>query len=89
MVPATDLFALGIRLMETWAAGPPQRINKASRYRDGLIIALLTSCPTRIRNLASIEIGRHLVWDGQGYQLHFTAAETKTQRPYSASLPPS
>jgi integrase len=88
MVSATDLFALGISLMETWAAGPPQRINKASRYRDGLLIALLIACPLRIRNLASIEIGRHLVWDGQGHQLHFTAAETKTKRPYVASLPP-
>jgi integrase/recombinase XerD len=88
MVAATDLLALGISLMEAWEAGPPQRINKASRYRDGLLIALLIACPLRIRNLASIEIGRHLVGDGRGYQLHFTAAETKTKRPYVASLPP-
>jgi len=87
MVPATDLFALGIRLMDTWAAGPPQRVNKPSRYRDGLLIALLISCPVRMRNLTSIEVGRHLLWDGQVYQPHFTAAETKTRRPYAASVP--
>jgi integrase len=41
-----------------------------------------------VRNLPSIEISRHLVWNGQGHQLHFTAVETKTRRPYDASVPP-
>ena len=44
MVAATDLLALGISLMETCEAGPPQRINKASRYRDGLLISTLICC---------------------------------------------
>ena len=45
-------------------------------------------CPIRMRKLASIDVGRHLVWDGRNYQLHFTAAETKTRRSYAASVPP-
>ena len=34
------------------------------RYRDGLIIALLIACPVRIKNLANLVIGQHLVFDG-------------------------
>jgi hypothetical protein len=32
-------------------------------------------------------IGRHLVFDGEGYRLELAAAETKTRRPYVADLP--
>jgi hypothetical protein len=40
-----------------------------------------------MRNLASIEDGRHLVWDGTNHQLKFTAAETKNDRAYAAAMP--
>lgn len=87
MVPATDLLALGIRLMETCESGPPQRVYKATQFRDGLLIALLICCPLRLRNLTEIVIGRHLIFDGQAYRLEFTSAETKTGRPYIAAIP--
>ena len=87
MVPATDLLSLGIRLMETCESGPPQRVYKATQFRDGLMIALLICCPMRLRNLTEIVIGRHLIFDGQAYRLEFTAAETKTGRPYVAAVP--
>ena len=32
-------------------------------------------------------IGRHLIWDGQGYRIELTAEETKTGRPHVADLP--
>jgi hypothetical protein len=41
----------------------------------------------RLKNLAGLVIGQHLVFDGGGYQLHLTAAETKTGRPYDAAVP--
>lgn len=87
MVPAADLFELGIHLMETWADDRPQRVYKATRYRDGLIIALLISCPIRLKNLAGLVIGQHLVFDGEGYRLQLSTAETKTGRPYVATVP--
>jgi hypothetical protein len=87
MAAATALFDLGLTPMETCDQGPG-KVYEMTRYRDRVLIALLISCPIRMRNLASIEVGRHLVWNGQNYQLHFTAAETKTKRPYVASVPP-
>jgi integrase/recombinase XerD len=87
MVPATDLLALGIRLMETCECGPPQRVYKATQFRDGLMIALLICCPMRLRNLTEIVIGRHLISEGKAYRLEFTAAETKNGRPYVAAVP--
>ena len=41
----------------------------------------------RLKNLTNIEVGRHLVWDGQEYQLRLTAAETKTGKTYHAAVP--
>ena len=58
------------------------------RYRDGLIIALLIACPVRIKNLANLVIGQHLVFDGDAYRLKLSAAETKAGRPYLGSVPP-
>jgi integrase/recombinase XerD len=53
-----------------------------------LIIALLICCPMRLRSLTEIVIGQHLLFDGRGYRLEFTAAETKGGRPYHAAVPP-
>ena len=62
---------------------------RASRYRDGLMIALLAARPFRRRNFASIEIGRHLIKRGDGYWLHFDGSETKTGAPIDAPFPPA
>ncbi len=86
MVRATQLLGLGIRLMDRWERGQNQAC-KVTRYRDGLLIALLISCPIRVTNLAGLVIGQHLVFDGHDYRLEITAAETKTGRPYVADVP--
>ena len=89
LVPAADLFDLGIALMETAATKPGlSQAYRATRYRDGLLIAVLICCPIRLRNLAGLVIGRHLIFDGGVYGLRLTIAETKNGRPYGAELPP-
>jgi integrase/recombinase XerD len=40
-----------------------------------------------LKNIASLVIGQHLVFDGEGYQVELTAAETKSGRPYVAAVP--
>jgi integrase/recombinase XerD len=42
----------------------------------------------RLKNLANLVIGQHLVFDGSAYWLKLPAAETKTGRPYVAAVPP-
>ena len=88
LVRASDLFELGLRLIDTCeeAADRPQYVP--IRYRDGLIIALLTAAPTRLKNLANLVIGQHLVFDGYAYRLKVSASETKTGRPQVAPVPP-
>ena len=88
LVRASDLFELGLRLMDTCQSGPDRPQYVPIRYRDGLIIALLIACPMRIKNLASLVIGQHLVFDGSAYLLKLSAAETKSGRPYAAAVPP-
>ena len=59
----------------------PLRIDEradALRFRNGLLLALAASRPLRVRNLASIELGRNLVLEGDGWFLRFQPEETKT-----------
>lgn len=77
VVPAKDLYDLGIGLMETAHAGRGNAYSAAMRFRDGLIIALLAARPLRMRNLSSIEMGRNLIWDNGRHLLSFDAEETK------------
>ena len=88
MVDARQLLALGVDLMEQ-ALEMGDRYHAATRMRDGLLIAVLASCPVRIANLMAIEIGRHLLFDGDRYRLFFTEEETKTAHPYQAELSPA
>jgi integrase/recombinase XerD len=88
LVRASDLFTLGLRLMDTCEEGADRPQYVPLRYRDGLLIAFLIACPMRLKNLANLVIGQHLVFDGDGYRLKLSAAETKTGRPYVAAVPP-
>jgi site-specific recombinase XerD len=89
-VPPEQLFDLGLHLMGSPC--PSKRASEfhhSTRYRDGLIIATLISCPIRISNLEQIEIGTHLRFDTDRYWLSFPAEETKTREPVMGDLPPS
>jgi site-specific recombinase XerD len=62
-------------------------ILRATRYRDGLMLALLALRPLRLRNLAMIEIDRHLVQQNGAWWLLFRAEETKTGEPIEVPVP--
>jgi integrase len=84
-----ELFALGIELMQRAEADEPSRSPRdcAVLYRDGLMMALLSSCPLRLRNLLGLMIGQHLMRRGDAYWVVFQAEETKTRRPIEVPLP--
>lgn len=88
MVPARDLYALGFDLMES-AEDAATPLKRASRYRDGLMIAMLAAAPVRLSNFVAIEIGHHLVYDGVSYRLCFGPSEVKNGRPLELKLPPA
>lgn len=89
MVEPRQLFDLGLSMMEDAKrdqSGHPMRV--AARARDGLMIAMLICCPIRMANLLQIEVGVHLLHDGDRYRLHFGKDETKTRKEFDGDLPP-
>jgi len=60
-----------------------KRVSKAHalQYRDGLVIALAALIPMRRRTLVALRIGKHLVKNGDLWELVIPAEDTKTRRP--------
>lgn len=86
--PAADLLALGHALM-TSASSPCQNGGSygSIRYRDGLLIAFLIHCPLRRRNLASLELGKHLRNVGGVWRIEIPPSETKSGAAISCAWP--
>jgi site-specific recombinase XerD len=72
--------------MET-AERPGYPVASAQRYQAGLIIALLSARPLRIRNFQALTIGQSLRWDGERYWLTFGTADTKMRMAIDEPLP--
>ena len=85
LVTSERLYALGIELMDSAGADAEtaKRVSKAQalQYRDGLLIALPALIPLRRRTLVALRIGKHLVKNGDLWELVIPAADTKTRRP--------
>jgi integrase/recombinase XerD len=80
VITSVQLIDLGQELMDESkpAPGASIRLADAIRYRDGLMIALLAFIPTlRRKNLAALEIGRHLIREGDGWFVIVPRTETK------------
>jgi integrase len=73
------------RLLAARVVGPRSR----SRYRDALLVLILSACPIRLRNLVSIRIGTHLAQEGADWLLRFSDSETKNGQRLTFVLPPS
>lgn len=86
IVPARDLFALGLDLMGA-AAQHSATPRQLGFYRDGLMIAMLAACPLRLGNLATIGIDCNLTKCGDRYRLAFPANEVKNRRALDYLLP--
>ena len=70
MVDPRQLYHLGLDLMKEAARNVDQdRYHAATMGRDGLMIAVLSSCPVRIGNFTQIAIGKHLLFDKDRYRL--------------------
>lgn len=86
MVTPRELVALGVKLMAE-AAMLSTPLQRAARYRDGLMIAMLISAPCRISNFVSLRIDEQLKWDGTCYRIRFHSREVKNSRFTPYALP--
>jgi integrase len=79
VITSLALVDLGQELMDASKrrTGVSLRMIDAIRYRDGLMIALVGFHPLRRKNLAALEIGRHLVRQGDRWLLLLPRAEVK------------
>jgi integrase/recombinase XerD len=89
VITSIHLLKLGLQLM---LEGEPSqdciiRTKEAITYRDGLMIALLAFIPIRRKNLAALEIDRHLVRDSHGWFVIIPGQETKAGRPIEFRVP--
>jgi integrase/recombinase XerD len=86
--PIRELFAYGLRLMEEAEKSKnPDRVNVAIQYRDGLLIAIFSSRAPRRGVVTLMEIGTHLIREGDLYWLVFDETEMKGGRSSDKYLP--
>src|SRR5262245_47282569 len=89
VITSVQLLDIGQALMDesTPRAGESIRFADAVRYRNGFMIAFLAFIPPRRKNLAALEIGRHLVREGDGWFVIIPREETKTRTPIEFRVP--
>jgi integrase/recombinase XerD len=86
--PTEDVRTLGFDLM--LAADHDRfrtKLDRATLFRDGLLISFLVVRPLRSRNLHDIEIARQLQRRDKGWWLSIDASETKTGVAIECSWP--
>lgn len=89
ILTSLQLLDLGEQLMKESQPHEDQRLSlaKAIKFRDGLMIALLAFVPLRRKNLAAIEIGRHLIREQANWYIVFPTTETKTGAAIEFEIP--
>lgn len=88
IVPSDRLLALGLQLIERGnTSSHISNLARARLVRDGLMIALLSLCPIRLGNLATLRIGHQLRRIGGTWWIILEAGETKSGRPDERPIP--
>jgi len=86
LVGTDDLLDLGFRLMVGASALPTDR-QRATTYRDGLILAFQALRPLRLKNLTGLSLDRHLQKVGETWVVLIPPNETKTSTPIEFPWP--
>ena len=88
IVLSTVLRKVGLVLMVEAEQAPGLAANaRARRFRNGLMLALLSYMPNRIKNFASLEIGRSLRQVRGDWWITLEDDETKEGRPDERRVP--
>ena len=88
LVLAETLVEAGLALMtEAEAAEHRTTFQRATAYRNGLMIALLACCPIRLKNFAALTIGETLVRMKDTWWIVLTPTQTKEKRSDERPVP--
>jgi len=88
IVSSDLLLALGLDLIARGEGSDHlKKLERARLVRDGLMIALLSLCPIRLRNLADLRVGRQIRRIGDAWWIMLEAGETKSGRPDERPVP--
>ncbi|WP_083656680.1 tyrosine-type recombinase/integrase [Mongoliimonas terrestris] len=88
LVPIENVYSTCLSELDRLRASALTSVRARLAYRDTLVVAFFTVAPIRIRNMAMIDVGVHLVRSDQAYELRFTADQTKNRRPLSLQITP-
>jgi hypothetical protein len=80
IVFAERLVEAGLALMEAAKQSPQADFVRARKIRNGLMLALLTICPTRRKNFAALEIGKTFKCVHGRWWVTIPPTETKSRR---------
>jgi integrase/recombinase XerD len=89
VITSLQLLNLGERMMDKCKIEPGTQISMddAIRYRDGLMIAFVAFIPIRPKNLAALEIGRHLLRERDCWFVIIPGEEMKAGTPTEYTFP--
>jgi hypothetical protein len=89
VITSVQLLDLGLQLIDECK---PERnakmhVRQAVNYREGLMLGLLAFAPLRLKNLASLDTGRHIVVERDRWFVIVPREETKTKKPINFEIP--
>jgi integrase/recombinase XerD len=89
VLTSVRLLELGLKLMDQskQQLNAKLDVHQAVTFRDGLMLGLVAFAPLRPKNLASLEIGRHLVLVRDRWFVIIPGDETKTKKPIQFEIP--
>ncbi|MEJ0096246.1 MAG: tyrosine-type recombinase/integrase [Methylocella sp.] len=88
VVDASELLTAGLTLVEEYSpCDQPMDLATARNIRNGLMIALLASCPIRVKNLGGLTLGRSFHFSDSCWWIDLPGSETKSGRPDMRMLP--
>ena len=86
LVAPRELLDLGVDLVAA-AERRNAACDRATTFRDGLMIALLAARPLRLANLVGLTLDRTLVLRGKQWWIQIPAMETKNREPIELAWP--
>ena len=88
VVDASELLIAGLTLVEQYFEPErPMGLKSALNIRNGLMVAMLASCPIRAKNLTGLILGRSLHLSNSCWWIDLQGSETKNGRPDTRMIP--